>query len=396
MSTNFLKAGSALVAVFIALHAGAGHTAQEQKAQAKPVLPAIVVTRAVSKPMVERVTASGSVKAVEEVYVQPQVDGLSIETLAADVGDRVTAGSVLATLSKDSLVLERSRLVATKAKAAATLEQSKAQLLEARANADDANRQRDRASTLNRQGSGALAQAEQTASAAAVAQARVKSAEQAVAVAQAELQVMDSQIADTDLKLARTGVTTPVSGIVAARKARIGSIASGNSDPLFTIIRDGDLELVADVTETDLLKIRTGQKTRIMLAGSPEALGGSVRLVSPSVDASTRLGSVHVAIDDDAKARAGMYGAAQIVITESTGIALSLSAITVNPDGATARKVENGVVKQVAITTGIQDGSFIQIVSGLQEGDTVVAKAGAFVRDGDHIKPVDETPAVSN
>jgi len=45
-------------------------------------------------------------------------------------------------------------------------------------------------------------------------------------------------------------------------------------------------------------------------------------------------------------------------------------------------------VKQVKVTTGIQDGPYIQIVSGLQSGDEVVAKAGAYVRDGDKITPV--------
>lgn len=55
------------------------------------------------------------------------------------------------------------------------------------------------------------------------------------------------------------------------------------------------------------------------------------------------------------------------------------------------------VVKQVKIETGIQDGAFIEVKTGLKDGDVVVAKAGAFVRDGDRINPVrDETSAETN
>ncbi len=120
---------------------------------------------------------------------------------------------------------------------------------------------------------------------------------------------------------------------------------------------------------------------------------GKVRLVSPTVDPVTRLGAVHIVIDDENGARAGMYGSAEIVIREANALALPLSAVTTGRTGSTARKVEDNVVKQVKIETGIQDGGFVQVVSGLHAGDMVVAKAGAFVRDGDKIAPVPAEPA---
>jgi HlyD family secretion protein len=85
-----------------------------------------------------------------------------------------------------------------------------------------------------------------------------------------------------------------------------------------------------------------------------------------------------------------MYASADIIVAEKNDIALPLSAVTSGRNGSTARKVEDGVVKQVKVTTGIQDGGFVEISEGLKEGDTVVAKAGAFVRDGDKITPVTE------
>lgn len=79
-------------------------------------LPAIVVTDVVKRHMTDRVIASGTVKPVDEVYIQPLVDGLSIKTLNVDIGSEVTANSVLATLTDDALLLQKSQYQANKAK----------------------------------------------------------------------------------------------------------------------------------------------------------------------------------------------------------------------------------------------------------------------------------------
>ncbi len=104
----------------------------------------------------------------------------------------------------------------------------------------------------------------------------------------------ESQIADADLKLARTDVKTPVGGTVSdqERQGRRHCVATG--DPLFTIIRDDKIELVAEVGESDIVKVQPGQKATLSLSGSREKVTGSVRLVSPTVDPLTRLGLVHI------------------------------------------------------------------------------------------------------
>ncbi|HEY0120759.1 MAG TPA: efflux RND transporter periplasmic adaptor subunit [Rhizobium sp.] len=362
----------------------------------KQNLPAIVVTQAQTRKLIDKVVATGTVKAVEEIYIQPQVDGLSVRSLNADVGDKVAADSTLATLNDDALILQKSQMAATKAKGEATLAQLRAQLTEAHANAEESELQRVRAVAMGAKGTVSTSSVEQANAAAAANKARVTSAEQAIAVAEADLKVTDSQIADTDLKLARTGIKTPVAGTVASRNARIGAIANGSNDPLFTIIRDSKLELVVDVSESDITKIAVGQKAMISLSGSREKLTGSVRLVSPIVDAVTRLGAVHISIDDGDKARAGMYGSAEIIIRETEGVALPLTAVNSDENGSSARKVENSVVKFIDVETGIQDGAYVEIVKGLQAGEEVVAKACAYVRDGDHITPVHDTPQASN
>ncbi|MCK8782179.1 efflux RND transporter periplasmic adaptor subunit [Rhizobium sp. NTR19] len=387
---------SAGITALVALLATSATYAQEPAApaQAEIKLPSIVVTETVKKPLVDRVISTGTIKPVEEVYVQPLVEGLSIKGLNADVGDEVQADSVLATLNDDALLLQKSQLEANRAKAEAGVAQYQAQVIEAEANLADATRQRDRTKRLSTSGTSTVSQLEQAEALVEVAQARLNAAKQAVAVGQSDIKVVDAQIADIDLKLQRTGVKTPVAGIVSARTAKIGAIASGQGNPLFTVIKDGEIELVADLSESDIRKIKVGQKAMVTVAGGRNKIEGKVRLVSPTVDPTTRLGAVHVVInDDETGARAGMYASAEIIIAEEEGLALPLSAVTTGREGSTARKVEDNVVKQVKIEIGIQDGGFIQVVSGLEAGDLVVAKAGAFVRDGDKIAPVPAEPA---
>ncbi|MET0172486.1 MAG: efflux RND transporter periplasmic adaptor subunit, partial [Agrobacterium vaccinii] len=237
-----------------------------QTAADRKNLPSIVVSKAATRDLVDRVIATGTIRPVDEIYVQPLVDGLSVDKLNVDIGDRVEAGAVLAELSKDSLLLQKSQLQANRAKAEAGVAQNKAQVIEAQANYDDAVRQRDRADRLGKSGSGSVSQVEQTAAAADVANARLQASRQAVTVGEADIKVVDAQIEDIDLKLARTSVKTPVAGVVSAKNARVGAIASGSGNPLFTVIKDNAIELVADLSETDIQQVKIGQRAIITVA----------------------------------------------------------------------------------------------------------------------------------
>ncbi|MBW9086346.1 efflux RND transporter periplasmic adaptor subunit [Rhizobium wenxiniae] len=396
MPYRLLKSIPALV-LLLSCAAAAPLAAQEtgRPAAAEAKLPSIIVTEAVTKPLTDRIIATGSIRPIDEIYVQPLVEGLSVKTINVDVADEVEANAVLATLNDDALLLQKSQYQANRAKAKASVAQYQAQVIEAQANLDDATKQRDRTQKLNQSGTSTVSQLEQANAQVDVARARLNAARQSVAVAEADVNVIEAQLADVELQLARTGVKAPVAGVISAKNAKVGAIASGNGDPLFTIIKDGAIELVADISESDIQKARVGQKALVTVAGGQREIEGRVRLVSPTVDQTTRLGLVHIEIDPDSGARAGMYGRAAIIVDETEALALPLSAVTTDRQGSFARKVEDGVVRQVKIDIGFQDGGFVQVLNGLEAGDVVVAKAGAFVRDGDHIAPVPEKAATA-
>jgi HlyD family secretion protein len=80
-------------------------------------------------------------------------------------------------------------------------------------------------------------------------------------------------------------------------------------------------------------------------------------------------------------------------VTEREAVSVPLTAVGSAASGATVMRVNGELVERVAVTTGIRDGGWIEVTEGLAPGDVVVAKAGAFVRDGDRINPV---PAATN
>jgi HlyD family secretion protein len=352
-------------------------------------VPAITVTEVGRATLRDVVRVSGMIEPVERVFVQPQIEGLAIDAVQAEVGDRVEAGQVLAELSPAALELQQSQLAASRAAAEASIAQAEAALVEAKAARDEAVRVRDRSVALAGQGTVSQAAADQATASATSAEARVAVAEQVLEAARAQLAVVDAQIADVRLNLRRTHVAAPVAGVVSERAAQVGAIASAAAGPLFVIVRDGLLELDAEVPEADLLRLAPGQKATVSPVGVRDALSGHVRLVEPTIDPVTRLGRARISIDAAERVRSGLFAAAEILVAERETLALPVSAVSASNGGGYVLRVdEDGVVARVPVETGIRESGRVEILKGLEEGDRVVARAGAFVRPGDRINPV--------
>lgn len=370
------------------------YAAEDAPAEAAaPALPAITVSTAGKRLLRDRVIVSGLVNPVEAVQVAPLIEGQPIENLRADVGDWVEEGQILATLSKTTLELQKSQYIASLASARATIAQAEAQLLEARAAADEAQRVNERTAALKVQGTASQAAADQASANAIAATARVTVATQSLEAARAQVSLVEAQLANIDLQLSRTEVKAPVAGEITHRNAVVGSIASAAGQPMFTMIRDGALELSADVAEIDLTRLQPGQTVSMVSVGSAERLTGSIRLVEPTIDTTTRLGRARITIDTPEGVRAGMFMDAEILVAERETVAVPVTAVGSSAAGTTVMTVKDGTVARTVVRTGIRDGGWVEIVEGIAAGDTVVTKAGAFVRDGDRINPV---PAATN
>jgi HlyD family secretion protein len=355
---------------------------------AKQAFPAISVTTIGNRVLQDRAIVTGLIAPVETVLVAPLIEGQPIEKLLADVGDFVTEGQVLAVLSKTTLDLQKSQFAASLASARATIAQVEAQLVDARSSAAEAQRVKDRTAKLRAQGSASQAAADTANAAAISATARVTVAMQSLEAARAQLSFVEAQLANVDLQLSRTEVKAPVSGEITERNAQVGAVASAAGQPMFRMNRDGALELNADVSETDLLRLRIGQTAVLHLVGGTEPLSGTVRLIEPTIDAASRLGRARIEVNEPKLVRAGMYVEAEVLIDERDTLAVPVTAVGSMAGNTTVMRIKDNMAEQVVVTAGIRDAGWVEIQSGLEVGDVVVTKAGAFVRDGDHINPI--------
>lgn len=156
---------------------------------------------------------------------------------------------------------------------------------------------------------------------------------------------------------------------------------------MFRIIARGEVELDAEVPEAPLAKVRLGQEADIQVAGVGKVTG-SVRLISPEIAEQTRLGKVRIFLGSDPRLRIGAFGRGEIKTNKSDGLAVPASAVLYSEAGATVQIVQNGKVVAKSVKTGLLAKGMVEIRSGLQTGDLVIARAGTFLRDGDAVRPI--------
>jgi HlyD family secretion protein len=341
--------------------------------------PTVTVARAVRGEIAEEVHVSGTLVPREEVMVSPEVEAMAVTEILVEEGDRVEKGQVLARLSRSLVEVER-------AQAEANIAQARAQIAETKASVFESQQALDRASTLLKTKTLSEAVYEQRMSAWQVSDARLKAAEQNLKVAEAQKQ-------QVDLRIQRTDIKAPTAGIVSRRNIRIGAIVSMVAEPSFRLIEDGAIELQADVVDATLARFQSGQNARISTAGASEPLNGTIRLISPEVNATTRLGRVRVALPLDAKVSIGSFASGVIEVGRQTAVTVPISAITVSAGKSTVQIVADNKIVTRDVQTGLRSPTRVEIKSGLAENELVVSRAGSFLRDGDTVTPV-ETGAI--
>jgi HlyD family secretion protein len=182
-------------------------------------------------------------------------------------------------------------------------------------------------------------------------------------------------------------IQAPAAGVISFASATIGAIASARAEPLFRIIARGELELSAELPVKYLSRLSNGLPAKIKVAGIG-GLAGRVVFISKTIDPSTQLGEVRLSIGTDERLKAGALGWALINSGQRCdGLAVPLSALLYSEEGTVVEVVRDGRVESEFVTTGLQSGESIEILQGLAEGDVIVARAAAFLRDGDRVTP---------
>lgn len=341
---------------------GKGEAAPAAAAAPAPVRPALTVTtvQPQSAAVTERLSANGSIAAWQEASVGAEANGLRLTEVRVNVGDSVRAGQVLATFAPETVRAEAA--------------QARASLLEARAAAAEAQANAGRAQTLAQSGALSQQQIQQYATAAQTAQARVEAAQALLDVQQ--------------LRLKHTQVLAPDSGVISARTATVGAVVGAGTE-LFRLVRRGRLEWRAEVGAADLPRIRPGMKAEVV-AASGASVQGTVRMLAPTVDPTTRNAIVYVDLPPHPDLRAGVYARGDFLLGQRQGLTVPLGAVVVRDGFSNVFEVVEGSrVALRRVRTGERSGGRVEVLEGLAAGAHIVPQGGVFLNDGDLVRVVD-------
>jgi len=188
-------------------------------------------------------------------------------------------------------------------------------------------------------------------------------------------------------RLAHRVVRAPAAGLIIQRSVNLGDISGGGASAWFAMAEAGQIELAADVAEADFDKMKPGLKATVTLADA-STVDGVVRLVSPRVDATTRLGKVRISLPVRSDIRSGGYAQASFVDLSRAVPTVPETAVRYDANGASLMVVgADSRVSQVPVRTGERGGGYVELLSGPPAGAVVVAKAGAQLLPGDYVKP---------
>ena len=184
-----------------------------------------------------------------------------------------------------------------------------------------------------------------------------------------------------------TLITAPVAGLVLSSTATIGALASPRGEALFSIIARSEFDLVGMVPTQDLPKLAVNQTARIRVVGAGE-VEGKVRRVASTVEPNSQLGQVFVGITTNRKLFVNSSGRAVITTGQSCGVAVPLTAVLYGSAGTVVQVVRRARIETKRVQVGLMSGGQIEIRDGLIEGDIVVARAGALLREGDPVRAI--------
>ena len=402
----------------------------------KSVVPAqaVTVTEVKTTDIDSTLDASGTVAAYERTPVMSQAAGLQITEILAERGDFVNQGQVLARLNNQVLKAQKIEAEGAVAQAEARLDEiqagsraeeiaqaearvanAKSALVQAESDLDLVQKRVERNRTLQAEGAitrdrldevlnqeqvaqsdlaGAKASLQEAQQ--ALAQLKAGSRPQTIAQAQAELVQAQGRLQAIEAQLADTTIVAPSSGIIASRDARVGQITS-TSEMLFSIIKDGRLELRLQVPETLIGKIKPRQKVKITSNADRNLnLTGEVREIDPLINESSRQAIVKVDLPSGTNLKPGMFLKAAIGTNTSQGQVVPIEALLPQSGDRGIERSQrfaiafilqdDNTVKAKTVEMGqILPEQKVEVISGLQPGDRIVLKGAAYLKDGDRV-----------
>ncbi|KWV91347.1 efflux RND transporter periplasmic adaptor subunit [Erythrobacter sp. YT30] len=350
-----LALGAAIIAYFV-FATGEPEAAADDNSQA----PVVTVVNAGQTTVQGIIEVPGTIAARREMPVGVEGEGGRVVSVPVDAGEWVSAGQTLAVID---------RTVQTQQAQAQA-----AQIEVAKADANLAQANLDRALQLVERGFVSKADVDRLTATRDSAQARVR--------------VAEAQLAELRARNARLRIFAPAAGYVLERNVEPGQSVGPGAPALFRIARSGEMEMLAQVSESQLAGLSQGVNASVIPAGSEKSFNGQVWQLSPVVDTTTRQGTARIALPFAPELRPGGFATAQIMSGTMTATVLPESAVLADEEGPYVYIVtgENKIERR-AIKTGAVTPDGVAITDGLAGGEAVVLRSGGFRNPGETVRP---------
>jgi RND family efflux transporter MFP subunit len=355
--------------------------------------PAVSVVRASVGDLARDIVLTAEFKPFQSIDVMAKVAGY-VKSINVDVGSRVQAGQLLATLEIPEMADDLTR-------AKATIERSQAEVTRARDDLRRAESVRDiahltytRLANVSKSQPGLVAQQEidDAQSKDQVAEAQIAAAQSALAAAQQQVHVSNAELARVNTMFNYTRVTAPFAGVITKRYADTGSmIQAGTASqtqamPVVQLAENTLLRLVLPVPESAVATVHIGQQVDVRVPTLKRSFTGKVSRFADSLDLDTR--TMHTEVDvpnPDWVLIPGMYAEVNLGL-DRRGHVVTIPVTAVHDGRAYIVSAENRIEIRT-IETGLQTADKAEIRSGLTENEMVVVGNTAGLRAGAVVTP---------
>ena len=205
-----------------------------------------------------------------------------------------------------------------------------------------------------------------------------------------------TQYESAKLQLAYATIRSPFAGIITERLIEVGNLVNAND----VVFRTADLDpLLARifVPEKDIGQVRPGQSVRINVEGSDQTHTGRVALISPVVDPQSGTVKVTVEIRDRrGTLRPGMFTTVNLVIAiHEDVLQVEKKALVAEAEGSYAFLFRDGTAEKRLLEIGIAEGDYVEVLSGLSDGDSIITVGQEGLRNGAPVRIAGQAPPVA-
>jgi RND family efflux transporter MFP subunit len=355
-----------------------GAAAAGSAALARPTL-TVELGATARGPMADIITVVGSLEGEASVEVSSKVNG-RLEDVTVRIGDRVAKGAVLARVEAREIQEQVNQAQASFEVARATVRQREADLKFAQTNLDRSRSLFER-QLLPRQTMDD-------------ADARHQSSQAQLELAKAQFNQAQSRLDELKITLSATEIRSPVNGFVGKRMLDPGAFVSSNTT-VVSMVQIDRVRLVANVVEKDLRRVRVGSTADVEVDAFPgETFHGRVARLAPVLDPATRTAQMEVEVPNgDFRLKPGMYSRVRLTVaTKPQALTVPVNAVVTVEGRRGVFQVKDSAVTGVAkeadfvpVQTGLEDGTRIEILGGLNDQARVVTTGAAALRDGDPV-----------